>query len=183
MDDIKLHLGCGNKRFEGWLNIDLLEGSAADIIDDVTKLSKISKNSIQEIYACHVLEHISRDQLIPTLKLWNSKLISGGEIKIAVPDFESICKVYTKNKSILEIIGLVSGGREGPLDEHKIIFDFEYLKKCLQEAGFVGIKKYDWRKTDHAHIDDYSQAYLPHMKKESGMLMSLNVVAYKGKIL
>lgn len=176
---IKLHLGCGSKKMNGWVNVDLLQNSQADIIDDVTQLSKIDDDSVSEIYACHVLEHVPREKLKSTLNVWNSKLISGGKIKIAVPDFESVCKVYLKNKSIEEVIGLVSGGREGPLDEHKIIFDFSYLRKFLLEAGFENIEKYDWRTTDHAGMDDYSQAYLPHMQKETGLLMSLNVVAYK----
>jgi predicted SAM-dependent methyltransferase len=174
----RLHLGCGNKKLKGWVNIDLLDSSAADIIDDVTLLTTIKNNSVDEIYACHVLEHITRDQLISTLRLWKSKLVPGGKIKIAVPDFENICSVYTKNKSIEEVIGLVSGGREGKLDEHKIIFDFDYLKQLLHMTGYVNISKYDWRKTDHSNVDDYSQAYLPHMQKDTGTLMSLNVVAY-----
>ena len=177
----KLHLGCGNKKLEGWTNIDLLPSSKADVIDDVTKLTSIKDTSIDEIYACHVLEHITREDLIPTLKLWKSKLVLGGKIKIAVPDFDSVCNIYKKNKSINEVIGLVSGGREGKLDEHKIIFDFNYLSDCLTSVGFINVSKYDWRLTDHSHIDDYSQSYLPHMQKETGTLMSLNVVAYRSK--
>ena len=31
----------------------------------------------------------------------------------------------------------------------------------------------------HSDIDDYSQAYIPHMDKDNGTLMSLNVEAIK----
>ena len=41
------------------------------------------------------------------------------------------------------------------------------------------MKRYDLRDTEHADIDDCSQAYLPHMDKENGVLMSLNVEATK----
>jgi hypothetical protein len=37
----------------------------------------------------------------------------------------------------------------------------------------------DWRATEHAGIDDYSQAYFPHMDKEFGIQVSLNVEARK----
>ena len=38
---------------------------------------------------------------------------------------------------------------------------------------------YDWRKTEHAQFDDHSQAYLPHMDKKNGELISLNVESNK----
>ena len=45
------------------------------------------------------------------------------------------------------------------------------------EAGFARVRRWDWRATEHAGIDDYSQAYLPHMDKENGTLVSLNLEA------
>ena len=55
------------------------------------------------------------------------------------------------------------------------------LRSGLEEAGFGNIRRYDWRETDigKAGIDDYSQAYLPHMDKENGRLIALNVEADK----
>ena len=37
------------------------------------------------------------------------------------------------------------------------------------------VRRYDWRETEHANVDDFSQAYIPHMDKERGVLISLNV--------
>jgi len=47
------------------------------------------------------------------------------------------------------------------------------------DVGFKEVVRYDWRKTEHFYVDDYSQAYLPHMDKTNGKLMSLNVEAIK----
>jgi hypothetical protein len=60
-----------------------------------------------------------------------------------------------------------------------MIFDFETLASGLREAGFANIQRYDWRQTELGRlgIDDYSQAYLPHMDKANGRLMMLNVEA------
>jgi len=49
----------------------------------------------------------------------------------------------------------------------------------LKAVGFERVARYDWRDTEHAEIDDYSQAYVPHMDKDNGTLVSLNVQAYK----
>ncbi len=62
---------------------------------------------------------------------------------------------------------------------HKTVYDFESLSTLLQSVGFDSVKKYNWRDTEHSNIDDCSQAYLPHMDKENGTLISLNVEASK----
>ena len=53
------------------------------------------------------------------------------------------------------------------------------MKKDLETIGFTNIHRYDWRDTEHSYIDDFSQCYLPHMDKENGMLMHLNLEATK----
>ena len=62
---------------------------------------------------------------------------------------------------------------------HRTVYDFETLRSTLQSAGFREVRRYDWRDTVHKDFDDYSQAYIPHMDKEAGRLISLNVEAVK----
>ena len=57
---MKLHLGCGNKRIEGFTNIDILESEAVDVVSDIVKLP-YSSGTIDLIYACNVLEHFGRN--------------------------------------------------------------------------------------------------------------------------
>ena len=54
--------------------------------------------------------------------------------------------------------------------------------KCnsdLESLGFAEVKTWDWKNSEHSSYDDFSQAYLPHMDKENGVLMSLNIQAKK----
>ena len=62
---------------------------------------------------------------------------------------------------------------------HKTTYDFEGLKFILNKCGFSNIDYYNWRDTEHSKFDDHSQAYIPHMSKEKGTLISLNVEAVK----
>jgi len=62
---------------------------------------------------------------------------------------------------------------------HKIVYDYASLSKLLTECGFRDVFEYEWRETDHADHDDHSQAYIPHMDKDNGVLISLNVEAKK----
>lgn len=62
---------------------------------------------------------------------------------------------------------------------HGMIFDRSVLQEILLRSGFRSIKEWDWRQTEHFEYDDFSQAYLPHMQKDQGSLMSLNIEAFK----
>ena len=103
----------------------------------------------------------------------------GGILRLAVPDFKAICEVYSESKSIEEIKGLVCGGQKDEYDHHYNVFDEKSLTSLLIDAGFTTVKFWDWQATDHAHFDDYSQSYLPHMDKVNGKLMSLNLQGIK----
>ena len=44
---MKLHVGCGEKIFSGWTNLDIDDLPGVDIIDDARKLSKIPDESCE----------------------------------------------------------------------------------------------------------------------------------------
>ena len=176
----KLHLGCGIKKLSGWLNVDVLEHPSVDVRCDIAKL-ELSQESVVEIYACHVLEHFESNaaQLL-LMKCWHW-LKPGGKICIAVPDFSAVATHYAQNNSLAELKGLILGGGKDRFDIHRTVYDFATLSESLSRAGFTGCERYDWREHDVGKlgIDDFSQAYLPHMDKDNGTLMSLNVQAFK----
>ena len=176
---IKLHLGCGNVLLPGWTNVDLDDIPEIDLQDDVRTLTKIKDNSCDIIYASHVLEHFGRKEFESILKVWNKKLKINGILRLAVPDFEKAIGWYNDTKKIEDVIGLISGGQKTEFDYHKMIYDRKFLTKVLKICGFDDIKEWEWRQTEHGQFDDYSQSYLPHMDKENGMLMSLNLQAVK----
>jgi len=176
---MKLHLGCGSKFIPGFVHVDLLEHPHIDFRVPVNRLTFAQDKSVELIYASHVLEHFGRNEVDQVLQEWFRVLKDGGILRIAVPDFEAVSYRYQKTGELQELIGLVSGGQRNEYDYHKMVFDEKLLREKLLCAGFISVSRYDWRATDHAWMDDYSQAYLPHMDKEHGQLMSLNVEAVK----
>jgi len=88
-------------------------------------------------------------------------------------------KWYLVHGDLEEVSGFLWGGQRNEYDYHGVGFDFKSLESLLLAVGFTDIHRYDWRKTDHAYCDDYSQAFLPHLQKITGQLMSLNVEATK----
>jgi hypothetical protein len=63
---------------------------------------------------------------------------------------------------------------------HKTVYDFDSLEDVLKDTGFKNVHEYDWRVTEpHNKFDDHSQAYIPHLDKENGVCISLNVECSK----
>ena len=142
-DATKLHLGCGNIHLKDFCNVDILPTIAVDVISDISKLSNFKNDSIELIYACHVLEHFSHDEAVKVLKRWFEVIKPGGELRISVPDIDRIVKIYSKNWQHFQTpgntpwIGLLYGGQGDPYDFHKTGFNFCWMKYLLEEIGFV----------------------------------------------
>jgi predicted SAM-dependent methyltransferase len=178
---VKLNLGCGKRDFgSDWIHID---GADYPHIDsqNIESLDYRDK-SVDLIYASHVIEYFDRKEVLPVLKEWKRVLRIDGVLRIAVPDFYQMAKLYLVDSYDLEKFLGPLYGKMAMLKKtiyHKTVYDFNELKKLLEEVGFRNIKKYDWRETEHSEFDDHSQAYIPHMDKENGRLISLNVECLK----
>ena len=60
MEKIKLNLGCGEKRYEGYLNVD--KYGTPDLKVDLEKFPwPWESDSVSEIKMIHVLEHLGKD--------------------------------------------------------------------------------------------------------------------------
>jgi len=176
---LKLHLGCYLRKIHGFINIDIRSDVDPDLVDDVFKLEKIENNSVDLIYASHVLEHADYRESEAALKRWFEVLKKGAVLRIAVPDMEVHFAHYYYHKDLRLLHSTFWGSQRHEFDYHKNGWDFKKIEEDLKKAGFSNIKKWDWRKTEHYFVDDYSQTYYPHMDKENGKLMSLNVEATK----
>ena len=56
------------------------------------------KNSVDVIYASHVLEYFDREEATEVLGKWYSVLKNEGVIRLAVPDFEIISELYNSKR-------------------------------------------------------------------------------------
>ena len=88
---IKINLGCGWRNFgKDWHHVD---GGDYDHLDsrDIINLP-FKDNSVDLIYASHVIEYFDRVEIIEVLNKWKSKLKSGGTLRLAVPNFKTMAK-------------------------------------------------------------------------------------------
>lgn len=178
---MKLHLGCGKKYIKGFYHVDLLDYPHVDCKTSLDDLFFAEDESVELIYASHVLEHFGRHEYKKVLEEWCRVLKPGGVLRVAVPDFSAVARYHIEQDDNMDLIlGLLMGGQKsGEYDYHKMAFSEQSLTRGLLNSGFTKVFQYDWRNTEHAHVDDFSQAYLPHMDKNNGFLMSLNLEAVK----
>jgi predicted SAM-dependent methyltransferase len=177
---MKIHIGCGKRNFGSeWIHIDGEKFQHVDSHDIF--LSCIDDNCVNLIYSAHMLEYFNEGEAIDLLGHWFAKLKPGGKLRLAVPDFEVMARLYLHEVTLRKIIGPLYGEMKmgDKTIYHKTAYDFLSLCKLLKLIGFKNMARYDWRTTEHSHIDDHSQAYLPHMDKENGTLISLNVECIK----
>ena len=80
---LKVQLGCGNCYIKGWLNTDKSPLVKRDMFVDLEKPLPFKDNSVDEIIANHVLEHINN--FIPLVKEMHRICKRGAKIYIRVP--------------------------------------------------------------------------------------------------
>lgn len=178
---MKLHIGCGNKFLPGYIHLDAMKYDHVDYITEADNLDMFEDNSVDEIYACHILEHFGRNENERVLQEWHRVLKNRGILRVAVPNFEAIAKAYLEKKQGLDkLMGLLYGGQNYKYNFHMQTFDFDRLRDILERCGFGDVNLYDWNEFLPEGFDDFSRAYLPHMDFENGTLMSLNVFCQKG---
>tara|TARA_Y100000768_G_scaffold61033_1_gene41470 strand:- start:2734 stop:3291 length:558 start_codon:yes stop_codon:yes gene_type:complete len=185
MNDVKkLHLGCGERYLSGYIHVDINKLDNVDIVTSVDNLAMFEDDSIDEIYSSHVLEYFDKFESLEVLSEWRRVLKKNGILRLAVPNFSSLVEVYNSTNNIDNVIGPIVGRWEINKAEkiyHKQIFDFKSLKNQLEHVGYRDVDYWEWKDfiSNYPDYDDHSQAYFPHMDKENGIHVSLNVICIK----
>lgn len=143
----KLNLGCGDAPLDDYINIDLYS-SSANLLLDLTKTLPFPDNSVDEIYAKHLIEHFTRLEWSRIKKDWYRVLRPGGVLIIECPDICRWMKRFLDNSMgerwsywIIGIYGAQDLSGEGHL--HKNGFDLEKLTSDLNYEGFY-VTKHSW---------------------------------------
>lgn len=143
---VRLHLGCGKRYLPGFIHVDLLPYDHIDYNCDVSDMKDVFSDRVaDEVYACHILEHIPRCKTLSVLSEWNRVLKEGGLLRVCVPDFQAVVKQYQQTRNLSELEGILNGGQRDQLDYHQMTFDLPLLQCFLEDAGFNNVQRYNWR--------------------------------------
>ena len=144
-----VNIGCGLSPSLGeqWLNADRFYG---DIYIDVKKRLPFNDNSLDVVFHEHLIEHIPYENALFFCKETFRSLKSGGVVRFATPDFGAYVKGYIKKDLItgpvekgenletkqMDVINLIFKQN----GEHEYIYDYQTIKKMLENVGFINIK-------------------------------------------
>lgn len=181
----KLHLGNGSVYLDGWINIDLMGVLAKDnpelaehnrttienyfkfpigenknnLVTDLkmdVRVLEFEDDSIDEILCVDLLDHLQREDIIPTLKEWKRVLKEGGKLIIDVDDRVGQAKKLIEAKTVKDFeraLKLIYC-EATPGMSHWWGFSSWYLKEILVSVGF----KPFWERPDFInHIDPHFQ--------------------------
>jgi len=143
MDKLKLNLGGGYIYIKGFKRVDIDPATQPDFLLDVRDLKTIKTNSVEEIIASHILEHIPPNDTFRTLREWYRVLKPGGRILIIVPDCGWAMRMWVKGR-IRDccLLKTFLGGdpTATPYMLHKNIFWDKRLDRFLIITGYTDIK-------------------------------------------
>ena len=178
---MRIHLGCGKRHFPGFVHVDLSDWPHLDFRRPMQDLSFAEDGTVDLLYCSHALPYLDAAEAAEAMREWFRALRPGGVLRLAVPDFASLCQLYLERGNLKEILGPLYGkmpGPDGPIF-HRTAWDEALLTDLFLVTGFKDVRHWNWREVDHGIHDDHSQAYFPHMDKKNGRLLSLNLEASK----
>jgi len=140
---MKLNLGCGTTKLQGYLNIDAEKSCKPDLVLDFVKKRLPQKDGmVEEILFFHCIEHIQKSKHRDILLECSRVLKPGGKIYISFPDFWECAKRWHDNVSGQKRFweATLYGRQLYPGDFHVCAMDTAELILMLYECGFGGIK-------------------------------------------
>ena len=136
----KIDIGCGLPESwyqpeEDWIRIDPYVNSPQVVQAFADKLP-YEDSSIQEIFSSHLLEHLSKFDVVPTLKEWFRVLKDGGKLTVRVPDLAWCCQWWVNHQTTGWDLDVLFGNQSREGEFHKTGFNREIMVDYLHQAGF-----------------------------------------------
>ncbi len=138
---VRLNLGCGHKRLDGFANIDMRKIPGVDVVSPIDEIP-LEPGSVAEIFSAHLLEHFPEEQLRRRLlPYWVGLLRPGGVFRAVVPDMGAMAEALSSGSMGFEAFRSVAyGGQEYEGDTHFTGFTAEHLSTLLEDAGLTDIE-------------------------------------------
>lgn len=134
---LRLNVGAGAKRLEGWVSLDLRR-DVSDIVSDARSLP-FADGVAEELLASDVLEHFPLSESYGLLTEWHRVLRPGGLLTVRVPNLLALSQLIVAGHVDRAVVNIYGGHRFGPggsWDSHHTGWTPQGLESLLQHAGF-----------------------------------------------
>lgn len=161
---LKLHLGCGTVRLDGWVNIDL-HTPQADFHWDIRRPLPFADAAARFIYHEHVIEHVSIDEAVACFADWFRVLEPGGVLRVATPDLGYLVQRYASGagwkdqawlrlpeyqfiKTPAEMLNVVFRWWG-----HQYLYDADELGRRIRAAGFRDVTRHGFGASPNPELE------------------------------
>lgn len=140
---LRLHVGAGRHRLDGWVNLDIQALPGVDVVADVR--TGLDYENVDTIYAEHFLEHLALDDALGFLLECHRVLRPGGWLRLSTPNLDWVwlshyvldAPAEDKQHRALMLNRAFYGWR------HRFLWNREMLDRALAACGFDEIA---WRR-------------------------------------
>lgn len=176
---IRLNVGCGDNLKKLFVNIDAIPKFSEVREIDIANIDKhFEKNSITEIFAKDVLEHVGLPTLKKVIQNFSSLLIPGGSLTIITPCLDLLIKSLNNNLisdeefNYLLFAGVYWNNGKSEWDSNNTT-PFDWHKNCIRLDYAIELLKNQGFQIDCIHLDEIKKMELD--KNITGMNMSIKV--------
>lgn len=158
-DSPRLHIGCGGRHVNGWLNVDKFAGNA-DTYLNATTAFPFDDNIFDKVFTEHMIEHLPIEKIRLFLSEIFRVLKPGGVLRVTCPDLELYARNYVNGETaffnkVLEGVewkrrtdpeamwvvrtngGAFMSNAVRNFHKHRWMYDYDTLSSCLKETGFA----------------------------------------------
>lgn len=122
---VKVIIGSGYTRYKNWIHTDI---DTFNILKETNWSRYFKKNSIDNLLAEHVWEHLTEEEAKLAFEYCYEYLKPGAALRIAIPDG------YHSSPDYIERVK--PGGTGDGADDHKVLYNYQLLTEWLKNVGF-----------------------------------------------
>lgn len=159
-----LHICAGHNYIKGWTNVNFFsfawiinkKRKEADWMLDLRYPLKCADNVWDGVFSEHTIEHLSPYDAKGFLKELHRTMKDGAGIRIVVPDLEKYIQYYNGDMPDKEFERRPSAAEwMRNLTQnwwHRSLWDFDLMRKLLEEIGFKNVKKVSLWTWEHKEL-------------------------------
>jgi len=153
MSDLRLHLGCGPNRFEGWINIDNVSYPGVDLVIDLRE--GLAHDGVRFVYAEHFIEHLAYDDALALMRECRRALGDDGVLRLSTPNLDWVWASHYRRElptTDIQLLGCFSLNLAFRGWGHQFLWNFGTLQATLLDAGFETVKRIGYGESDISEL-------------------------------
>ena len=168
----KLHVGCGQYRIDGWINVDIQPYPGVDYLLDIRHRFPFA--DLEHIFAEHFIEHLAYTDAVKFLRNCRAALRDDGVLRLSTPNLDWVWATQYRagadrpwEAQVRECFQINRGFYGWG---HRFLYNFAALAETLRDAGFAEVASCEYGQSRHdalrgleRHEKSIDAPELPHV--------------------